>query len=93
LYRKASCNEEQIKSSGYVIDTIEAALWSFLTTDSYNEAVLKAVNLGGDTDTIAAIVGGMAGTYYGFQSIPDNWIQNLARKAEIYEMLTTFRNV
>lgn len=52
-----SYNEEQIKSSGYVIDTIEAALWSFLTTDSYNEAVLKSINLGGDTDTIAAIVG------------------------------------
>lgn len=88
----ASCNEEKIKSSGYVIDTIEASLWSFLTTESYNEAVLKAINLGGDTDTIAAIVGGMAGTYYGFQSIPDNWIQNLARKREIYEMLTVFRN-
>jgi ADP-ribosylglycohydrolase len=89
----ASYNEEQIKSSGYVIETIEAALWSFLTTDSYNEAVLKAINLGGDTDTIAAIVGGMAGTYYGFQSIPDNWVQNLARKEEIYEMLTKFRYV
>ncbi|AQR94356.1 ADP-ribosylglycohydrolase family protein [Clostridium saccharoperbutylacetonicum] len=89
----ASCNEEEIKSSGYVIDTLEAAMWSFLTTDSYNEAVLKAINLGGDTDTIAAIVGGMAGTYYGFESIPNNWVQNLARKLEIYEMLTTFRNV
>lgn len=89
----ASCHEEEIKSSGYVIDTIEAALWSFLTTDNYNEAVLKAINLGGDTDTIAAITGGMAGTYYGFSSIPDNWVQNLARKAEIYEMLVTFRDV
>lgn len=86
-------DEEQINSSGYVIDTLEAALWSFLTTGSYNEAVLKAINLGGDTDTIAAIVGGMAGTYYGFQSIPDNWIQNLARKEQIYDMLTIFRNI
>ncbi|WP_271814559.1 ADP-ribosylglycohydrolase family protein [Clostridium beijerinckii] len=89
----ATCDEEQINSSGYVIDTLEAALWSFLKTDSYNEAVLKVLNLGGDTDTIAAIVGGVAGTYYGFQTIPDNWVQNLARKEEIYEMLTIFRNV
>lgn len=89
----ATCNEEQINSSGYVIDTLEAALWSFLTTESYKEAVLKAINLGGDTDTIVAIVGGIAGTYYGFQSIPDNWVQNLARKEEIYEMLTIFRSV
>ena len=88
-----TCDEEQIHSSGYVIDTLEAAVWSFLKTDSYNEAVLKVINLGGDTDTIAAIVGGMAGTYYGLQAIPDNWVQNLARKEEIYEMLTIFRNV
>lgn len=47
----------------------------------------------GIQDTIAAIVGGMAGIYYGFKSIPDNWVQNLARKEEIYEMLTIFRNV
>lgn len=51
-----------------------------MTTDSYNEAVLKSINLGGDTDTIAAIVGGMAGTYYGFKYIHDNWVQNLAIK-------------
>ncbi|KHD35041.1 crystallin [Clostridium acetobutylicum] len=89
----ATYNECQIKSSGYVVDTIKAALWCFLTTKSYQEAILKAINLGNDTDTIAAIVGGMAGTYYGIQGIPNNWIQSLARKEEIYEMLTIFRNM
>lgn len=88
-----TCLEDQIKSSGYVIDTLEAAVWSFLTTNSYRESVLKAVNLGGDTDTIAAIVGGMAGTYYEFQDIPDNWVQILARKEEIHELLTQFDNL
>lgn len=54
--------EDQMRSTGYVIDTLEAAIWVFFHTSGYREAVLKAVNLGGDTDTIAAIAGGMAGT-------------------------------
>jgi ADP-ribosylglycohydrolase len=61
---------EEIKSGGYVVDTLEAALWCVLTTDSYRECVLKAVNLGGDTDTVAAIAGGLAGALYGYNAIP-----------------------
>lgn len=82
--------EERINSSGYVVDTLEAVLWSFMTTDCYANAVLRAINLGGDTDTIAAITGGIAGIYYGFESIPQNWIQCLARKKEIHQMLKDF---
>ncbi len=72
--------ESNIKSSGYVVDTLEASIWAFLTTNSYKEAVLKAVNLGGDTDTIAFITGSLAGIYYKMEQIPVNWIDQIAKK-------------
>jgi len=74
---------EEIRSSGYVVDTLEAALWCFLNTDSYRDCVLAAVNLGEDTDTIAAIAGGLAGIYYGCggeSGIPDEWIAQIPRR-------------
>jgi ADP-ribosylglycohydrolase len=76
-------SERAIKSSGYVIDTLEASLWCLLTTDSYAEAVLKAVNLGEDTDTTGAVTGGLAGIYYGFDAIPPEWVDAIARREEI----------
>lgn len=82
--------EEKIKSTGYVIDTLEAALWVFFHTTGYKEAVFKAINLGGDTDTIAAIAGGIAGIYYGIENIPNTWIQCLAKKEELYRMFEEF---
>lgn len=72
--------EKQIKSSGYVVDTLEAAIWCLLNTKSYRDCVLKAVNLGEDTDTVAAVAGGLAGLYYGYQSIPDEWLSAIARR-------------
>jgi len=84
---------EKIKSTGYVVDTLEAVFWLFLNKNSYEEMVLGAVNLGGDTDTIAAIVGGLSGIYYGFNSIPDRWVQNVKRKNEINEMIKGFLKV
>jgi len=72
--------EEMIKSGGYVVDTLEASLWCLLTTKSYEECVLKAVNLGDDTDTVTAIAGGLAGALYGFDSIPAKWLNTLKRK-------------
>lgn len=72
-----------IKSSGYVIDTLEAVLWCLLTTDNYSTCALQAVNLGGDTDTIAAIAGGLAGIFYGFPAIPNKWISSLAQNKTI----------
>lgn len=85
--------ENMIRSTGYVVDTLEAVIWCFFQTDNYRDAVLQAINLGGDTDTIAAIVGGVAGIYYGFQSVPDQWIQNLARKKMLYEMFEEFARI
>ncbi|MRR23795.1 ADP-ribosylglycohydrolase family protein [bacterium] len=75
--------EERIHTSGYVIHTLEAAVWCLLNTGSYSEAVLKAVNLGEDTDTTAAVTGGLAGLLYGMVGIPAEWISQVARKDDI----------
>ncbi|MCO6161611.1 ADP-ribosylglycohydrolase family protein [Flavobacterium sp. NRK F7] len=83
---KGSINEveeNKIHSSGYVLHSLEASLWCLLNSNTYEETVLKAVNLGGDTDTTAAIVGGLAGLLYGYESIPQEWINVLARKDNI----------
>jgi len=75
--------EERISSSGYVIDTLEASIWCLLTTGTYREAVLKAVNLGKDTDTTAAVTGGLAGLLYGYDNIPKEWRTQIARRDDI----------
>lgn len=72
--------ESEIESSGYVVDTLEAALWCFANTNNYKDCVLKAVNLGGDTDTVAAVAGGLAGLFYGIDNIPKEWIEMLRGK-------------
>ena len=82
-----SLSEDQIHSSGYVLHTLEASIWCLLTTDNYREAVLKAVNLGRDTDTTAAVTGGLAGLLYGIDDIPKNWIAQLARKDDIENLI------
>ncbi|HEY9808109.1 MAG TPA: ADP-ribosylglycohydrolase family protein [Halomicronema sp.] len=77
---------KDIHSSGYVIHTLEACLWCLLTSSSYKEAVLKAVNLGEDTDTTAAVTGGLAGIYYGYDGIPAEWVSQIAKKEEIMDL-------
>ena len=72
--------EEAIRSSGYVVDTLEAALWCLFNTDDYRGCVLKAVNLGNDTDTVAAVAGGLAGIHYGMSGIPEEWLRGLQGK-------------
>ena len=63
-----------------MVDTIEAAIWCLLNTISYKDCVLKAVNLGEDTYTIAAVAGGLAGLYYGYEEIPKEWVEVVVRK-------------
>ena len=72
-----------IYSSGYVLHTLEACIWCLLNTGSYEEATLKAVNLGEDTDTTSAVTGGLAGLLYGYETIPKKWMQQLARREDI----------
>lgn len=71
--------ENDIHSSGYVVDTLEAAIWCLLTTNSYRDCILRAVNLGEDTDTVAAVAGGLAGLLYGRAGIPTDWMAGIAR--------------
>lgn len=79
----AQVSEHSIFGSGYVIHTLHASIWCLLTTDSYAAAVLKAVNLGEDTDTTGAVTGGLAGLLYGYEAIPQHWVKQLARKNDI----------
>ena len=79
--------EELIKSTGYVVYTLEAAIWCLINTSSYKEAVLKAVNLGDDTDTIAAVTGGLAGIYYTYDEIPVSWRAKVQKKDWIDSLL------
>ena len=77
---------DKIKSTGYVVDALEAAIWSLITTISFDQALLKAVNLGDDTDTVGAIAGGLAGLYYGYDSIPEEWLSAIKRREWIEDM-------
>lgn len=83
LRKFADFSEDEIKSTGYVVDSLEAAVWCLITTDTLEECLLKAVNLGDDTDTIAAIAGGLAGLYYGYASVPENWRKQIVKEKEI----------
>ncbi|WP_458628741.1 ADP-ribosylglycohydrolase family protein [Winogradskyella sp. PC D3.3] len=76
----------EIRSSGYVLDSLEASFWCVLNSNTYKETVLKAVNLGSDTDTTGAIAGGLAGLIYGFEAIPKDWIEVLSRKEDIIKL-------
>lgn len=87
LYEFRNEAEEVIKSSGYVVHTLEAAIWCMLNSDSYKEALLMAVNLGEDTDTVGAVTGGLAGLYYGYENIPIDWIREIQKKEWVLSML------
>jgi ADP-ribosyl-[dinitrogen reductase] hydrolase len=78
--------EKQIQGTGYVIDSLQAALWCFAKTRNFKDAVLKAANLGDDSDTTAAICGQLAGAFYGIESIPKEWRQRLAKRELIETM-------
>ena len=88
----AKIPEEEIRSSGYVVDTLEAVVWSLINTDSFESALLKAVNLGDDSDTVGAIAGGLAGLGYGsegYSGIPGKWIDAIQKKEWIADLCET----
>jgi len=85
-------SEPEIRSTGYVVDTLEAAVWCTLTTNSFRECVLKAVNLGDDTDTVASVAGGLAAaTLYDFSDLPEEWMSVLQNRELIEECVGWMR--
>jgi ADP-ribosyl-[dinitrogen reductase] hydrolase len=82
-------SREQIKSSGYVVHTLEAALWSVWQTDNYRDTVLTAANLGDDADSVAAVAGQLAGALYGASSMPKEWLAKLAWREKIEKLANT----
>lgn len=74
---------DEIHGTGYAPESLKAAVWSFLTTENFKDAILAAANLGDDADTTAAICGQMAGAYYGIDAIPQSWIEKLYLQADI----------
>ena len=85
-------NVAEIKSTGYVVDTLECALWILLNANSFKETIIATTNIGNDTDTIGAIAGSMAGIIYGIDSIPENWLNKLQRKDYLIDLATEFEN-
>lgn len=85
--------ETEIHSSGYVVHTLTASLWCLLNSSTFEGCVLKAVNLGGDTDTTGCVAGGLAGVLYGVKAVPVRWIRSLARRQEIETLFDRFANL
>lgn len=81
---------DEIKSTGYVVYSLESAIWSFMSTNNYDQAIVRAINLGGDTDTIGAITGGLAGVYYGFSAIPKDWLSYIVGQDKIYTVCKNY---
>lgn len=78
--------ETAIRGTGYVVESLEAAMWCFMKTDSFADAILRASNLGDDADTTAAVCGQVAGAYYGASQIPAGWLRRLALMSEITKL-------
>jgi ADP-ribosylglycohydrolase len=81
---------DDLKSGGYVIEVLESSIWFFLNSSSYRETILSIINIGHDTDTSAAIAGGLAGIYYGVEGIPQEWVSQIARKDDIEDLAKRF---
>lgn len=86
----ASWPEAEIRSGGYVMETLTASLWCLLTAKSFAECVLQAVNLGDDTDTTGCVAGGLAGVLYGMDAIPTEWLKALPRKSDLESLFKRF---
>ena len=84
---------DEINSSGYIVDTLETSFWCLLTNSSYEDTIIEAVNLGQDTDTIAAICGSMAGIIYGMNSFPSRWLDKLQQKDYLFNLFIKFEKI
>lgn len=84
---------DEIKSSGFVVASLEASLWVLMNTSSFKQAILDSVNLGNDTDTIGAITGSMAALVYGMEAMPAEWIDAIRNKDYLYEIVDNFTKI
>jgi ADP-ribosyl-[dinitrogen reductase] hydrolase len=83
-------HRSELKPTGYVLDTLDCALWALMNTDSFEDAVVEAVNLGGDADTTGAVTGAMAGAFYGESEIPVRWLDVLFERERIADLADWF---
>ncbi|WP_041304129.1 ADP-ribosylglycohydrolase family protein [Kyrpidia tusciae] len=79
----ATARENELIPTGYTVDSLRCAVWAFLEAENFEDAVVRAVNLGGDADTIGAIAGGLAGIFWGVEAIPRRWLEKLSREQRI----------
>ena len=86
-------NINEISSNGYIVSTLEAVIWTLINSKSFNETIIKAINLGEDTDTIGACVGGLAGIYYGIENINQKWKDNILKYDYIINMCKEFEKI
>ncbi len=77
----------EVNNSGWVVSTLEAALWAFHSTDNFADGMLAAVNLGGDSDTIGAVYGQIAGAFYGYDAIPEHWLEKIKTRKKINSLI------
>ncbi len=80
----------EVNNSGWVVSTLEAALWAFHSTESFEDGLIAAVNLGGDSDTIGAVFGQIAGAYYGYEAIPEYWLQDIKDRHQVNKLIDDF---
>jgi len=88
-----SADEDISEKNGYVVATLETALHSLLTTNNYEEALLKAVNMGYDTDTVGGVTGGLAGALYGYESIPKRWLDKLLKRTYLERLAEAYQDL
>lgn len=81
---------EDVDNSGWAVSSLEAALWAFNTTSTFEDALVAAVNLGGDSDSIGAVCGQIAGAYYGFDAIPDRWVKSVKDHEKVDALIESF---
>ena len=86
-------NVQEIRSTGYVVDTLEAVIWIILNTNNFKQAIIGAINLGDDTDTVGAITGSIAGILYGYNDIPKSWLKDLVKRDELEEYSKLFEKI
>lgn len=84
---------EEVNNSGWAVSTVQAALWAFHSTQSFEDGMIAAVNLGGDADSIGAVYGQIAGSYYGFSAIPERWLAKIKDREKIEKLISDFLSV